>query len=422
MSVQIRSHPQSTHFHAPHRYAKRGSSVDVFTSRILGALFCLCALLAFTACQQHAAEIGEGSTRLFPTPMMIVPYPTIDPMLGEELQDGEEILAGKIAEVIEASIRHRFEPGEARRDAHPKAHGCVLGTFKLHESLDAKFSKGVFIPGRSYQAWIRFSNGNEDPNRADIKGDGRGMAIKLMGVPGRKLLESESEATTQDFIMISHPVFIIDDPSRYVSLVTKTNSTHWLVKLLNPMAIPLTLGVRGSINAMKTTSLRIANPLQTRYWSMVPYQLGVGPDRQAIKFSARPCGHDQDAIPSKPDHNYLREALRNTLDNTSACMEFLVQPRTSPSMSVENSREEWKEAEAPFFPLATITIPQQTFDTPEQHLFCENLSFNPWHALPEHRPLGAVNRVRKMVYPHISALRHAMNSASRVEPEIHLDD
>ena len=98
-------------------------------------------------------------------------------------------------------------------------------------------------------------------------------------------------------------------------------------------------------------------------------------------------------------------------------MEFLVQPRTSNSMDVEDSRTEWKEAQAPFYPVATVRFPRQVFDTPEQNTFCENLSFTPWHALPQHRPLGVTNRLRKVIYDHISRVRHTLNGAERQEPQ-----
>jgi hypothetical protein len=97
-------------------------------------------------------------------------------------------------------------------------------------------------------------------------------------------------------------------------------------------------------------------------------------------------------------------------------MEFLVQPRTTSIMDVEDSRTEWKEAQAPFYPVATIHIARQVFDTPEQNKFCENLSFTPWHALPEHKPLGVTNRLRKVIYERISKVRHEMNQAKRQEP------
>ena len=36
--------------------------------------------------------------------------------------------------------------------------------------------------------------------------------------------------------------------------------------------------------------------------------------------------------------------------------------------------------------------------------------------LPEHKPLDAVNRARRVVYTAVSKLRHGLNGASRSEP------
>jgi hypothetical protein len=342
----------------------------------------------------------------------VIVYPDIDPALGEHLYLNEKPIAEELSVVIENSIRKQYNLGNAHRDAHPKAHGCVKAEFHVLEALPEPLAKGLFIPGKTYQAWIRFSNGSSDPTRADIKKDARGMAIKVLGVPGEKLLEDDDHATTQDFIMINNPVFFANDPARYLSFMHDANSDSFYGKLL----IPFALGAKGTLIALKTSSKRISNPLQTRYWSMVPYQLGASSDRQAVKYSARACSATTDPMPASPGHDFLRDALRNTLQTGDACMEFLVQPRTSNSMDVEDSMTEWKEAQAPFYQVAKIRIPQQIFDTPEQNEFCENLSFSPWHALPEHKPLGVTNRLRKVIYEHISRVRHEMNSAKRQEP------
>ena len=92
-------------------------------------------------------------------------------------------------------------------------------------------------------------------------------------------------------------------------------------------------------------------------------------------------------------------------------MDFMVQPRTSAELSIEDSMTEWTEQQAPFYKVATIRIPRQAFDTQEQNTFCEQLSFNPWHALPEHRPLGLTNRLRKVIYDRISRIRHEGSSS-----------
>ncbi|MDS7931068.1 catalase family protein [Acinetobacter sp. V102_4] len=341
-----------------------------------------------------------------------ISYPEVDTVLGEKLQPNEEAVAQNIAQVIEKSIREQYTAGNALRDAHPKAHGCVRAEFHVSKNMPAQFAKGVFIPDQSYQAWIRFSNASSDASSADIDKDARGIAIKLLGVSGEKILESEKQATTQDFIMINHPVFFANDAKRYLSFINDVNSHNMIRKL----HIPFALGFKGTMNALGARNSQIANPLYARYWSMVPYQLGLGNDRQAVKYSVRACSATANNLPKNPSHDFLREALKNTLQQTEACMEFLIQPRTSSKMLVEDSMTEWDEKAAPFYQVATIHIPKQNFDTPEQNKFCENLSFTPWHALPAHKPLGAVNRMRKVIYENISRVRHDMNSAPRQEP------
>lgn len=342
------------------------------------------------------------------TPKALI-YPNIDPSLSESLYPNEAATAKQIADTIEMSIRKQYATDIALRDAHPKAHGCVRAEFKINETLPPLLAHGVFIPGKTYQAWIRFSNGSSNAKQADIKKDARGMAIKLLEVSGKNL--SDENSSTQDFIMINHPVFFANDPARYLSFMQDINSDKFLKKL----HIPFALGAKGTWIALNTRN-KISNPLQTRYWSMVPYQLGLGDHRQAVKYSARACSTIVSPIPARPNRDFLREALRTSLQESDACMEFLVQPRTSTSMSVEDSMTEWKEDQAPFYKVATIHISKQVFDTPEQNKFCENLSFTPWHALVEHKPLGGINRMRKIIYEQISRVRHEMNSTERLEP------
>jgi hypothetical protein len=393
---------------ARHRLHERPHCLTRYGSRtFLGLYFSVPVVLAGCSVAQLKIAYPEAATTT------TIAYPRVDAELGEHLYPREDLVAAKLSAVIEQSIRQQYAPGNARRDAHPKAHGCVKAEIHVLETLPVALAKGIFIPGKNYEAWIRFSNGSSDPTRADIKRDARGMAIKVLGVPGKKLLEDEDDAMTQDFIMINHPVFFATDPARYLSFMQNASSGHFYTKLL----IPFALGAKGTLIALETRSTRISNPVETRYWSMVPYQLGVGSGRQAVKYSARPCSAQVDPMPSNPDPNFLRGALRNTLQNGDACMEFLVQQRTSETMDVEDSRIEWKETQAPFYTVAVIRMPRQVFDTPEQNEFCESLSFTPWHALPEHKPLGVTNRLRKVIYDRISRVRHDMNRSERREPQ-----
>jgi hypothetical protein len=331
-------------------------------------------------------------------------YPQADAFLGEALQPDELQAARRLITTLEEKIRSTYDPGAARRDAHPKAHGCVAATFTVNDDLPPALATGVFQPGASHAAKIRFSNGSPNATGDDITGDTRGMAIKLYDVPGEKLFAPEGRANEHDFILISSPVFFINEADGYASFFEIVDSgSGWQM-----LKIPIILGWRGSWNAYRMLSQTIANPVETRYWSVVPYQLGLGETRQAVKYSVRPCSAGSSVIPDNPSSNYLREAMVTTLAAGPACMDFMIQPRT-PAMSVEDSIARWDEDEAPFQPVARLTIHQQTFDTPEQNALCENESYNPWHALPEHRPLGTVSRIRRVVYEAISTLRHQMN-------------
>jgi hypothetical protein len=105
------------------------------------------------------------------------------------------------------------------------------------------------------------------------------------------------------------------------------------------------------------------------------------------------------------------------LSNGEVCYDFMVQfQQDSYKQPIEDAFVEWDESATPFISVARITIPQQTFDTEAQNEFCENMSLNPWHARKEHRPLGNMNRARKIVYDRISKFRHSKNQLPRTEP------
>lgn len=42
----------------------------------------------------------------------------------------------------------------------------------------------------------------------------------------------------------------------------------------------------------------------------------------------------------------------------------------------------------------------------------ENMRFSPWHCLAVHRPLGSINRARRLVYHGISELRRRVNGVT----------
>jgi hypothetical protein len=157
-----------------------------------------------------------------------------------------------------------------------------------------------------------------------------------------------------------------------------------------------------------------SSPLEVSYWSCVPYLLGDG---QAMRYAIHPHARERTPIPRRPAPNYLRHAMARMLAVRPVEFDFTVQLQSDPQrMPIENASVIWSERHSPPVTVARLRLPAQRFDTPEQHAFARSLSFQPWHSLPEHRPLGNQNRARRAIYNELSKLRQDMNGDPRIEP------
>jgi prostaglandin-endoperoxide synthase 2 len=319
----------------------------------------------------------------------------------EDMPPGEADAIARITQAIEARVRATAAADPpARRDAHAKMHGCVEAQLTVLSDLPPALAKGLFAQPATYQAWVRFSNGSGKPS-PDGEPDGRGMAIKVLGVTG-------SRTGTQDFVMIDNPTFFVPNAAEYVEFNKRDNPFTFFVPDLNPMHIRL----GDALTALQIAARRVSNPLNTQYWSMTPYLYGD----VACKYSARPAG-GRAPFEDHGGDDFLRENLVRSLDAGEAVFDFCIQLQGDPAhMPVEDPTVEWREEESPFVPVARLTIPRQGFDTPQRRAFGTNLSFTPWHGLDAHRPLGGVNRARRTVYETISRVRHDINGEERVEP------
>jgi hypothetical protein len=332
--------------------------------------------------------------------------------IGEAVPPDEAAAIDETAKVIADGIRRSFNDAgpPARRDAHAKAHGCVKAKVTVPE-LPESLRVGVFQKPRTYFAWVRYSNGNGTP-QADSVPDGRGMAIKLMGVEGKKILEGEADAQTQDFLMINYPAFFVDTAANYVKFEKDLQGGD-VVKYFLGLRSPTSWHL-GAIEVVRgITAQKVVNPLETQYFSMAAYLFGD----KAIKFSAKPCAVHEGVYTATDSPTFLADNMEKNLKDGQGCFDLMIQRQTNPKdMPVEDPMKIWSEEASPFVKVARIDIPSQAFRSDEQMKFCENLSYTPWHALPEHRPLGGINRLRKVVYETISSVRHELNGVRPREP------
>jgi catalase len=331
----------------------------------------------------------------------------------EEIPADEAALTqGIIEDAIRIVEQHR-DNTRVLRDAHAKAHGCVKAQVTVLQNLVPELRHGVLAePGKTWQAWMRLSNGNAYP-QFDSARDARGMAIKLLDVPGDKLLSSKATAANQDFVMFNHPVFFVRDVAEYKQNFAAQASGQ-KIQAFFPSWDPRSWEIRHLIIALKTLAPAPDSPVSATYNSIAPFKLGphnikyrVVPDPQSCPPYQLP--EQNTALP-----NFLRNALYQqlSLDRVPACFALQVQRQNAAHyMPIEDTSVQWSEDISPFETVATVRVEPQDFDTREQNLACDNLSFNPWHALPEHRPIGGINRLRKAVYEAVSVYRHQRNAA-----------
>ena len=328
----------------------------------------------------------------------------------ERAPAGEDVAIAEILKIIKVNLRKQFPAGQGdmRRDAHPKHHGALRAELVVEPNLPPALAVGVFRSPRSYPAWVRFSNGSGTV-QADHLRDGRGIAIKLMDVDGPKLMGDE--ARTQDFLFINHDVFAVKDASDYVELFRIIERDGAPTKFFLS-ANPFKWHLKELANANKIR-VQVSNMLTLRYFTMTPYLMGDTP----AKFSMRPQVLANTGAPPNSAPDYLRHVMAEQLGRESVGFDFMVQLQTDPhSMPVEDPRIRWEPARAPWRKVATLRIPTQTFDSPAQLQFAEDLSYSPWHSVLEHQPLGGVNRCRRIIYRAVSEFRHEANGRQAVEP------
>jgi catalase len=316
--------------------------------------------------------------------------------------------------IIQTAIRiadqHR-EPTRYLRDAHAKAHGCVQAEVSVAADLAPALRQGVFSEaGKTWQAWVRLSNGNAYPQFDNMK-DARGMAIKLLDVPGAQLLSSQQGRGEQDFVMFNHANFFVSDVAEYQQNVAAQADGKKITAFL-PGWDPRQWQLRHLSIALATLSDAPPSPLLTTYFSVSPYRFGNLNAKFRVTPEAGSCAAYTPPTQNRDLPNFLRTALYQQLssDRQPACFALQIQLQDATRyMPIEDTSVQWKESDAPFQTVAHIRVPAQDFDTPEQNLMCDNLSFNPWHGIEAHRPIGGINRLRKAVYEAVSAYRLERN-------------
>jgi hypothetical protein len=295
------------------------------------------------------------------------------------------------------------------RQIHPKMNGCVKAEFIIEKGLAPELRVGLFKEERSFPAWIRFSNGKTHPI-PDYKKDIRGFAIKIMNVPGKKLDITDPDITSHDFILMNTKNFVSGNVKKFADILSVVTTPLTLTSL--PRKIGIAFSNLDVLKRAGKAAVKIDHPCELSYFSTTPFRFGG--ETKAVKYAVVPSPSNKLLTPDKTSEDLLRVNFGATVKENSLEYDFMVQFQTDAvKMPVEDPTVVW---DSPLIKLATIRIPTQICDTPERNEMGDNLSFNSWHCLPEHQPLGSFNRVRKFIYEEMYAFRHNHNGIVDKEP------
>jgi hypothetical protein len=341
------------------------------------------------------------------------PFPNEDELVHQVVEAME-----RANEQVAAKHRHGL------RDAHAKSHGILAGELRIESGLPDHLAQGLFATPRTYPAIVRLSTAPGDL-RSDQVPVQRGMAIKVLGVKGPRALDDG--LTTQDFLLVNHPTIPFGTIGEYAKLQKllerqpRQSDQQLQVSGLGARVVARGLARLGRPlpPAIETLSAANNHILGETFHSMAALRYG----QHVAKISAAPRSQNVLALAGQPvdrraGESALRDLVAAFFTQQSAEYELRAQLCVDTDrMPIEDASVLWPEELSPHEVLAVLHLPAQPPYSDERRRYADDiLSFNPWHALAAHRPLGSIMRSRRAAYPRSSDFRHRVNGIDQHEP------
>lgn len=350
-------------------------------------------------------------------------YLRYDPVVETRTED-EEALTAEILEIMATSNRKAYERHRhAVRDAHAKSHGFLKGKLVIPE-LPQHLRQGMFARPATYPVVIRLSSAPGDIHSDTIPAP-RGMAIKVVGVDGERLLSGDTGGN-QDFLLVNIPVLSFGTIQKYRQLVGLLEKNAQNPAFLQRAMAGVARGVEHAAEAvgiepgatLKGLARDNAHLLGETYHSMAAIRFGD----YISKISVAPLSDNVRALTGQDvgevEDATMRDLVVEHFRKQGAEYEVRAQLcRNTEDMPVEDAAVLWREELSPHQTIGTIRIPPQDAYSPDRRVYGDDvLSFNPWHGIREHQPLGSIMRIRIAAYERSTQRRHELNAQPRIEP------
>jgi hypothetical protein len=310
-----------------------------------------------------------------------------------------DTLAAQLREVQREKAKSH---GSISRGLHAKGHVGLRAELAVRDGLPEWARVGPFSIPATFKAWLRLSNGGT-VHASDRAPDVRGLALKVTGVPGTKLIPGMENAPTMDFLGILTQTMPFKSPSAFVGVVRAANGP----KLL---ALPRILGALGfdAIRVLgvlqKGMAARVESYVEQPFYSVLPIRWGDA----AVKYGFVPVSPPKPATKVTNEHTRFADDVRARVTVAPLKWTLRIQPFVDEAQTpIEDPTRAWQ---SPWTDVADVMVPAQD-PLSEQgkalSALVETFSFDPWHAPVEFRPLGAMMRARSAAYRDSSIERKA---------------
>ncbi len=335
-----------------------------------------------------------------------------------------------ITRTMASRYRHAYRP------VHAKSHGILVGTLEVLPNLDGPLAQGLFATPATYPVVFRFST-NPGDMLADNVSSPRGLAIKVLNVPGEQLPTPPgaiAHGTTQDFVCVNQNAFAAPDPAGFLKGIKQFDET---LTLPEGTKHAVSVVARATNAVLKTVHLQSAqlegigapatHILGESFSTVAPLRYG----RYVAKIGFAPASENLtrltgESVDLDADYNALEELIKKFFRQETGVWEVKVQLALAEDASLEEKDKDfpvekadkvWPEDKSPWQVVARITMPpQDSYSDARQLHVDETMAFNPWHGLADHQPLGGIMRSRRKAYEEAAKYRAQRNARVVSEP------
>jgi hypothetical protein len=303
--------------------------------------------------------------------------------------EGERFAAyGRKFAEIQQRKSGKYGPGRA---LHRKQLTTALGQLDVLPQLPDFARHGLFAKPTRFEVWVRLSNGGMD-RAPDKMPDVRGFALRVLGVQGESAL-GNGPALSQDFTLINQEQFAFAQSAEFVDFVVAASHGNgallkFLIRRYGWYGGPARL-----LKLAKTMGKRFSGFATEPLFSAVP--IACGPYAARVRL----VPHADNGPPSPQAKADWGADFSVRLQKQSLRWDLQLQPFVSEHLTpIEDASVNWP---SPYHTVAHLTLPAQDSSSAAGQELARKIEasvIDPWQALAAHRPLGDVQRARRVVY------------------------